>query len=508
MLSAVVVDLQFDDSIVDAVTTAEAISLGDGLQNVGDANRPVFVHGDSVHYVHFRVDNSVMPGAEDAMLLPQMSVAQPQVAEPLEVDATDLIAVASSVETDLPQASREAHIHSAPVLFSFIEPTSDATLAALPLATGSDASNENGFPIAQSDALVSLPQSTVGRDASGAIEPVAHAAEAGPVIVVGSELPGDPVDEGLRDLRIIVRIDGEIADAIGVGEFDKFLTTVRAIVMMATEAEPSRLQWTVVRTKTPRRSPGTLAILVSRWQVEPVESPAFAVVDKKDQPAPAHAPVRAAIKDQEPVRSTKRVGIERTPARPVAGAIPPPTSTHDVAPVPTRDSEGLIATDVLIVGDESEQPVDDKSTRQEASPPDQPHAVELAVELEESVGAVGFASKPEYAISVGSTGTDERLAAAWLDSRVAGLDSDEPVPFLSDRPPVGFHFNQLERLRFEIGPRGPPQGESVASGFAPNRISELRLKLLRHRQAPRSPSVVSALFGNNQHELLESRNVR
>lgn len=102
-------------------------------------------------------------------------------------------------------------------------------------------------------------------------------------------------------------------------------------------------------------------------------------------------------------------------------------------------------------------------------------------------------TEPRFAIPPDPSNTQPtRKGPATLGPQAFLSESDGTIQSEDDRPrEPEIQSTTLQQNRFEQGPRGPPSNDKIDSGFGLNRASQLRLQMLRHSQAPRSPSTVS-----------------
>ena len=196
-----------------------------------------------------------------------------------------------------------------------------------------------------------------------------------------------------------------------------------------------------------------------------------------------------------PKRTTRRTKVQPAKAR--------PRPTHVVTP--RHEADFIFATGEMSFLDQhkpaTESDIDKamlrsaQDTRTDAAAAESRRLPrETSDRSATSLDAVTEASKPEATIvlpdKIGSREDDSStliwLATVRVTEAAAQTQSQQLPP---ETPESSTSLIYLEHLQ---APRGPPTDQTIGSAFRLNRVGRLRLQLLRHNVAPRSPSVVLA----------------
>ena len=381
-------------------------------------------------------------------------------------------------------------------------PGTNSTLT--PQTTGAAATAEES---ATDDATPLDPTTTTTIDQCGPLNPTVATPDAPAEVFVGptQQHPAPtPTNAEPEPLQVVINVDPSLSELLSEAELRQIVSEIRLIVRQAYRRGPhSRGFLFSVRTKLRQHRRSSFVATIRPPVAHTLPSqPRVSDQRRPVDPTPTEARLEQQSQSETPETTAAR---QRQGSRPVHEAHAT-YRTDTPQPSTAKSDGGNLNTEIrpapavlTTVSPQAELTLSETRTTKPTEPTETigTNSVQGAVEsteVEESLEKIRSVARPEFALATGPSGGDERTTPGLLDVRHFVLSETDAAPVQIDRPlEPAIESPVLQQLEFEQAPRGPPKTDAVATGFEFNRASELRLKMLKHSQAPRSPSVVSVL---------------
>ncbi|MFK7821350.1 MAG: hypothetical protein AB8G99_21725 [Planctomycetaceae bacterium] len=524
------VDLTVADSVPSADVVAQALEDGRVLQQTSREDRLIFLDGADVRFVDVHVVNaeSRTDGDSDAdvqLSYTYDSLSAAQVVQPAILDSSSNVEFDSGAVSAEEPTSVEVVLAEAYSNYLVIADVQPDAVGSVPVTSDQSFVAFTSEEPPSADVLASEN----GEYKAGIEEPYLHSVEpprfhydftiaddiqssptqtpfVGPVpwskVMPPLEEPGPQEVDQVDDVKVILTLDEQLAGSLSSEVLRDLVASVQTLVVgrAPAAAEGGSFRW-VFRTTLPRHRASTsrsvVTAPVARLQQVVNTGVALPPAGTSNTSAQRQQAPPEAQSDRLPARKARRPKVA-TPARTQDGYVKhAKLRSNDAAAIDVTTSR----TSSSHSSDNSPVLTNDAAVSDSEFPvvPTEKHEVEdvsagaSALVVEDPLGKIREGARPEYAVQIGSSGDDERSGSQVFDARLVRVRLDEASPVEIERPSVPVVESQvLRQLEFETAPRGPPISEAVAPGSVSDRASELRLRMLRHSQAPRSPSMVLA----------------